>query len=188
MVSCPVFTILIGLSQPRGPGGGAVFGSQPYLNRRGRLCLPPLRPEGLEIIGCHHRVQNPIFKTKISWGIQKWVQTNQLSTPLLMIFSKNYFRHQKSSKKMDVLFIFYFFKLQFLTFWWFLTDPESPAVKFFSELVLHVHTYWQKHSKINKTFNFPRYLVFQKGKVACENKLEFSIFWWFFNRSWEACN
>jgi hypothetical protein len=53
----------------------------------------------------------PFLKPKFHKETKNGFQPINYRPPLLMIFSKNYFRHQKSSKKMDVLFIFYFFNI-----------------------------------------------------------------------------
>ena len=55
------------------------------------------------------RRQTYVLKTKISKGIQKWVQNNQFQAPLSNDFFKNLFSGQKkSSKKLDDLLIFEF--------------------------------------------------------------------------------
>ena len=48
------------------------------------------------------RCQTYVFKTQITWGIQKWVQNNQLSS----LPKKTVFGAIKSSKTLDILMIF----------------------------------------------------------------------------------
>jgi hypothetical protein len=51
----------------------------------------------------------PFLKPKFHKESKNGFKPINYRPPLLVIFSKNYFRKQKSSKKMDVFFIFIFF-------------------------------------------------------------------------------
>ena len=120
--------------------------------------------------------QTPIFKSQIIVGNGFWSQTNQLSTPLLVILTKNYFRLQKSSKKLEVLMIF-----EILCQYMCINTTSSEKFDCRTSRICEkigcftlkpsLEPIWQVSEILSKNMrrsDFPQYLVFQKRKVAHE--------------------
>jgi hypothetical protein len=137
----------------------------------------------LKTFGSCSRRQTYFFQSRMTQGIQTWVQNSQLSSlPSNYIFKKlfsapriikrsnfsQYLAFQKQKVVHEFLYSFQYFCN-------FSTDPGSPAINFFRTGLLYAHIL-TKNSKMTKTSDFFGYLVIQKIKVACEQKLQFPIF------------